>query len=149
MISGHQTKPRAVVAFLFVASTWLFPASASEKSELVSAPDLVEKKPQIDVETPELRALVREHLQRIHAKVRANWVVWPPDAKAIKATIRVKLLSSGEVSGVYVIRESGNPKYDQSAVAAVWRASPLPIPTNAELYTYFKVLDIVFAPLND
>ncbi len=45
-----------------------------------------------------------------------------------------------------VIRGSGNAAFDRSAEGAVRKASPLPLPTDAKLFSLFRNFDFEFKP---
>lgn len=49
-------------------------------------------------------------------------------------------------SSVRTIKSSGDKRYDDSVTAAVKAASPLPIPSDPELYSEFKEYEITFEP---
>ena len=80
-------------------------------------------------------------------KVNRSWIR-PPDAmQGMKCTIRVRLLTDGTVTDAEVIASSGDEMFDNSAVNAVNKASPLPVPNDKELFAKeFRPLTFVFNP---
>ncbi|KJV05676.1 cell envelope integrity protein TolA, partial [Methylocucumis oryzae] len=80
-------------------------------------------------------------------KVTRQWIR-PPDAtQGLKCTVRVRLLPDGTVTDVEVIASSGDEIFDNSAVSAVNKASPLPVPKDKELFAReFRPLTFVFNP---
>ncbi len=60
--------------------------------------------------------------------IRSNWITPPEFRRAeLAAQLQMDVAEDGSVVGVpKVIRSSGNPSYDDNAVRAVMRASPLP-----------------------
>ncbi len=83
----------------------------------------------------------------IISKVRRN-VVLPPDvADDAQAEFDVTLLPGGEVFEVTKTRKSGNAAYDNAVERAIWKASPLPVPSDAELFSKnFRNLHLKFKP---
>jgi colicin import membrane protein len=68
-------------------------------------------------------------------------------SQGLKCTIQVKLLSSGVVMDAIVISGSGDPVFDRSAENAVRKASPLPVPSDKNLFNAkFRPLTLVFDP---
>ncbi|QLH41403.1 MAG: cell envelope integrity protein TolA [Coxiellaceae bacterium] len=47
-----------------------------------------------------------------------------------------------------MVRSSGNSALDNSAVSAVFKTSPLPVPTDAELFDKFRELRLTVRPEN-
>jgi len=83
---------------------------------------------------------IREHIRR-------NWVRQPGMGRGLSCLVEVKLIPGGEVvaAGVRVARSSGNPAFDRSVVTAVYKASPLPIPSG-RLFGQFRNLRLDFKP---
>ncbi len=83
----------------------------------------------------------------IIAKVRRN-VVLPPDVDDnAQAEFSVTLLPGGEVFEVTQTRKSGNAAYDAAVERAIWKSSPLPVPTDTELFRKnFRNLHLKFKP---
>ena len=81
------------------------------------------------------------------SKVNRSWIR-PPDAiSGQKCTIRVKLMPDGKVTDVDVVTSSGDELFDNSAMNAVRKASPLPVPIDKELFAKeFQPLMFVFKP---
>jgi len=85
----------------------------------------------------------REIRERIHRV----WVRQPGMGWDLSCGVEVRLIPGGEVipGGVRVTRSSGNPAFDQSVVAAVYKASPLPVPSGRP-FEQFRSLRLVFKP---
>lgn len=80
----------------------------------------------------------------ITKKVTDNWI------KSIDGNLRCKikvhLKPGGIVTDARAIVSSGNTIFDRSAENAVRKASPLPVPSNPELFEYFKTFEFNFKP---
>ncbi len=67
--------------------------------------------------------------KRIGQRVRARWKVPPKLPQGLRVKLSIKLSSRGKVIGkIRVIKSSGYPAFDRSAIEAIKRASPLPLP---------------------
>ncbi|MCF7994631.1 MAG: cell envelope integrity protein TolA, partial [Chromatiaceae bacterium] len=80
-------------------------------------------------------------------KVRQYWVR-PQGASAdLRAVVNLRLEPGGAVipSSVRIVEGSGQAGFDQSVVAAIYRASPLPVPIGDE-FELFRDFNFVFRP---
>lgn len=103
------------------------------------------------------REMEKERLQRLAAselnqyapiirqKVTRYWIR-PQDITGLKCSLLVSLTPGGEVTHVEVLKSSGNDIFDRSVVAAVYKATPLPLPKNPELAQYFQQIQFDFDP---
>ena len=85
------------------------------------------------------RAIIRQ-------KVSRNWVKPGGSRKGLKVIVRVRLLASGDVLEVSIIKSSGDALFDRSVENAVRKASPLPIPQEKDLFDYFREIEFLFNP---
>ncbi len=83
----------------------------------------------------------------IEEKVRNNWSL-PGEFTGLAVTISVKVTRTGEVTLAEVVRSSGNSLFDESAVTALMKASPLPFPEKPRYYEFIKEFHFVFRPQN-
>ena len=71
----------------------------------------------------------------------------PPGFKAgMSCDIQVKILPGGEVDSVKIIKSSGNARFDRSVATAVYKASPLPTPSDVLLFQAFRSITMTFTP---
>ncbi len=82
----------------------------------------------------------------IRQKVSRNWVRPTGTEKGLQCTIRVRLAASGDVLKVGIVRSSGNEVFDRSVENAVYKASPLPLPEERDLFDYFRDIEFLFNP---
>jgi colicin import membrane protein len=65
----------------------------------------------------------------IRSKIRHN-IVMPPDvAPNAEVVFRVTLLPGGSVLDAVLLKSSGNPAYDEATERAIYKAQPLPLPS--------------------
>jgi len=87
------------------------------------------------------------YTNKIRARIRRNWVRQPGMGRDLSCLVEVRLIPGGEVvpAGVHVIRSSGHPAFDRSVVTAIYKASPLPVPSGP-LFGQFRNLRLDFKP---
>ena len=87
----------------------------------------------------ELEGLIRERVTR-------NWVKPAGAPDGLNCLVRVRLTPGGEVLNVSIVKRSGNEQFDRSVVAAVYKATPLPVPHDPKLFQYVREINIKFDP---
>ena len=85
-------------------------------------------------------------VDRIASVVENNWRRPHTSQAGLTAIIRVKVARDGQVLSARVIRTSGDPGFDQSAVIAVRKSSPLPFPSEPHYYEFINEFNLEFAP---
>ena len=70
----------------------------------------------------------------IAQKIRRSWAVPASAGPETRCSVRVTQLPGGEVVGVNIISCNGDDAVRRSVEAAIRRASPLPEPSNPELF---------------
>jgi colicin import membrane protein len=85
----------------------------------------------------------------IRSKIRSR-IVMPPDVPDnAMAEFDVTLLPEGTVLDVRKVKSSGNAAYDSAVERAIWKAGPLPVPTDEEVRARFvnpNKLRLKFSP---
>lgn len=82
----------------------------------------------------------------IQQKVIRNWNRPMGARSGLKCTVRVRLAPGGGVLQATVVRSSGDPVFDRSVENAVYKAEPLPLPAEADLFDYFREIEFLFNP---
>src|SRR5262245_30929695 len=102
---------------------------------------------QAPAEPPSAYALERARyfwVASIRAQIHRNTFVpegTPPGAQVVFA---VSLSPDGEVKSVRRLTSSGFQPYDAVAERAIWKSSPLPVPSRPEVF--FPELELKFRP---
>ena len=91
-------------------------------------------------------AMLNKYTQRIVAQISQNWLVPPGAERSLQCTLSINLAPGGVVLGVELAKSSGNQALDNSAIAAVYKASPLPVPTGDD-FTQFRQIQLRVQPL--
>lgn len=88
-----------------------------------------------------------EYIARIKGKVRGN-IVLPGDLRGNpEAVFEVAQLPSGEVLSVKLKKSSGHGGWDSATERAILKSSPLPKPSQGELFS--RTLELKFRPLEE
>ncbi len=121
----------------------------AELQDVIRQQELAEQQAQ-DARAKQAAAAGRvldEYVGKIIAKIRRN-IVLPPDvADDAKAEFDVTLLPGGEVLNVRLTMKSGSQAYDSAVERAIWKASPLPVPSDPDLFSRkFRNLHLKFRP---
>ncbi len=98
--------------------------------------------------TNEQQSELQKYKALIEAAIQQNWVVPGGSNPDLTCELTIKLGPGGTVLSVQVSRSSGDSGLDNSARAAVFKASPLPVPTDAELASQFQELRLTASPKN-
>jgi colicin import membrane protein len=74
--------------------------------------------------------------------------IWPPGVnRELVCVVKVRLIPSGDVVDVKIVKNSGNPAFDKAVEKAVYRAAPLPVPSvESGLFDEFRELNLKFSP---
>jgi colicin import membrane protein len=78
---------------------------------------------------------LNEYMFQVKQKIEKNWT-YPDSARAgIVCTLMIRQTASGYVLAVEIEKCNGNEALKQSVVAAVHKASPLPLPSDMRLFS--------------
>lgn len=78
--------------------------------------------------------------------ISQNWLVPDNTNKDLSCQLLIQVGPGGAVLNVQVAKSSGNPQLDDSAVAAVMKTSPLPVPHDPKLFDKFRQLRLTVKP---
>lgn len=93
-----------------------------------------------------LQSEIERYISMIENKIENNWNFSFSAQKRLKCRLFVKILPGGAVGFARVVDSSGDPAFDESAIRAVYKASPLPLPSDPRLFADFRELNIPFNP---
>jgi colicin import membrane protein len=92
-------------------------------------------------------AEIASYEQAIKAAINLRWII-PSSLQAhdgLYLDVRIRTLPGGEVIDASVTRSSGHAVLDDSAVNAIEKASPLPVPSGSN-YERFRVFTMRMTP---
>ena len=87
-------------------------------------------------------AAFNKYAPQIRQKVTKNWD--QVTQKSLQTGVIVEIDRSGGVQSVSITEPSGSNEFDRSVSLAIRKASPLPIPDNADYYEYIRKFRFVF-----
>lgn len=91
-------------------------------------------------------AVMGRYEDMIRSKIRHN-IVMPPDVSPqAEAVFKVTLLPGGAVLDAVLVKSSGNAAYDEATERAIYKAQPLPLPTDPLLKKQFRELRLTIRP---
>lgn len=93
-----------------------------------------------------MQRMIDEYVLYIQEKVQRSWIRPPSSGSDLSCTVEVRLIPSGEVIDAKIVRSSGNAPFDRSVEAAVFKASPLPVPPDPDVMEQFRTLRFEFKP---
>lgn len=107
---------------------------AEQKMEQMAANNNSENKSEID----RYKTLILQQIQQ-------NWIM-PQQIDNLFCILEIRLAPGGVVLGVKLIKSSGNEALDHSAIAAVNKATPLPVPTDPQIFNAFRKFTLTVKP---
>lgn len=98
-----------------------------------------ERQARISGEVDKYKALIVNAIGR-------NWILPENADSSLSSQFRIRLAPDGMVLEVSLTRSSGDPLLDRSAQTAIYKASPLPVPTDAETFNLFRDISLTVRP---
>jgi colicin import membrane protein len=93
----------------------------------------------------QLKAL-EGYKRKISQKIR-GYIVLPPGISGNpEAAYSVTVVPGGEVLDVKLVKSSGVPAYDAAVERAIQAASPLPVPTDPDMFQQLRQMNLRFRP---
>ncbi len=85
-----------------------------------------------------------KYKEELETLIKKGWN-WHDPASSLIASVSFKISPTGEISDVRIVQTSGDSKFDDSAVRAVTKATPVPAAL-PEIYEDFKEVILDFEP---
>ena len=76
--------------------------------------------------------------------IKEKWA-WVGKNADLQVTVRFGILENGEIAGLKIVQESGDPTYDDSVLRAMRKAAPLPPPPDNYRKDFLDV-ELTFRP---
>lgn len=77
-----------------------------------------------------------------------QWILPDKVNRSLSSQFRIRLAPNGAVLEVALLRSSGDPLLDRSAQNAIYKASPLPVPQDANTFNLFREISLTVRPEN-
>ena len=90
---------------------------------------------------------IAKYISLIKQEITRHWNIPATVAQDLVCEIKVRLLPSGDVIDVQIVKSSGDPTFDNSVEKAVYRAAPLSVPSvESGLFEEFREVNFTFNP---
>jgi len=122
---------------------------AERKAQLAEADRMLQESLQAEQQEQELRRIagvVDQYSLIIKQRVKRYWIKTSTTEVGLEAMVKVSLLPSGDVKQVTIVQGSGNAVFDRSAETAVYKAAPLPMPSDPKAAAQFRHFQFKFKP---
>lgn len=103
------------------------------------------EKAKADADAKRDATLIEQYIARVRAVIsqQFNTVGLPP---GLSCVLFIRTVPGGEVVAARIEKSSGNDVFDRRAEAAVFQASPLPVPGDPRVFEKAREIRITFAP---
>jgi colicin import membrane protein len=92
---------------------------------------------------------INKYRSLIKSQVTRHWIIPATSRRDLVCEVKVRLIPSGDVVAVQIVKSSGDPAFDKSVEKAVYRAAPLPVPpADSGLFDEFREVIFTFEPRN-
>jgi len=93
-----------------------------------------------------LQGELSKYGEMIRAAIQQQWIIPENIPKDIACKLAIVLGPGGVVLDVKLVQSSGNAILDRSAMAAVRKASPLPVPADESLFSQMREINLLVRP---
>ncbi|WP_115707303.1 cell envelope integrity protein TolA [Legionella sainthelensi] len=114
-------------------------AEADAAAKQAQAAQNAERQARIAGEVDKYKALIVNAIGR-------NWILPENVDSTLSSQFRIRLAPDGMVLEVSLTRSSGDPLLDRSAQTAIYKASPLPVPTDPDTFNLFRDISLTVRP---
>ncbi len=97
-------------------------------------------------EQARLAGVVDKYKALIVNAIGRNWILPENVDNTLSSQFRIRLAPNGMVLEVTLTRSSGDPLLDRSAQTAIYKASPLPVPSDAATFNMFRDISLTVRP---
>ena len=118
----------------------------AEEDELLSRQMAAEKR-QLDAARRKIiQTEVEKYTALISHAIGQRWILPDNIDRQVSCILLIKLAPGGAVLDVKLVKSSGDEVLDRSATAAVFKASPLPVPGNTDVFNAFREIRLRVRP---
>jgi colicin import membrane protein len=100
------------------------------------------------LKTAQMQGIIDKYKALILQSISQHWLVPHYADRRLFAELLIRVAPGGMVLDVQVIKSSGDDTLDRSARAAVFKASPLPVPTDSNEFEPFRQFVLKVKPEN-
>jgi colicin import membrane protein len=90
---------------------------------------------------------IAKYTSLIKQEITRHWNIPANATDDLLCEVKVRLIPSGDVIDVQILKSSGDPAFDNSVEKAVYRAAPLPVPSvESGSFEEFREVNFAFNP---
>lgn len=89
---------------------------------------------------------VDKYKAMIIGAISRQWILPENVDNRLSSQFRIRLAPNGAVLEVSLMRSSGDPILDRSAQSAIYKASPLPVPSDPKVFNIFRDISLTVRP---
>lgn len=93
-----------------------------------------------------LQSDIEKYKTLILNEIGQHWIMPSGINKKLSTLLLIRLAPDGVVLKITLLKSSGDAILDHSVINAIWKASPLPVPTDAKLFEKFRELRLTVKP---
>ena len=90
--------------------------------------------------------IVNKYKKLILNIIGQNWIMPKNRDQNSSVKLLIHLAPGGDVISVILIKTSGDKVLDTSAITAIWKSSPLPVPKDNVVFNKFRTFNITVRP---
>lgn len=117
-----------------------------EADELLAKQMAEEQKEMNAAHQRQVQTEVEKYTALISHAIGQNWILPDNADGSISCVLLIHLAPGGSVVDVQLVTSSGDGVLDRSATSAVYKASPLPVPDDSELFDKFREIRLRVKP---
>lgn len=122
---------------------------AKAKDDLAKKQQAAAQQAAVDAQNnARIAGVVDKYKALIINAISRQWIL-PENANSnLSSQFRIRLAPNGIVLEVSLTRSSGDPILDRSAQSAIYKASPLPVPSDPDTFNLFREISLTVRPEN-
>lgn len=142
-----NTQAQAVAAKKTADATALAAKKTADAQKVANAKRLAaQQQAGAAVDNTQTQNEINRYVGLITQAIQVQWTQLPGvEQQKLSTTMIIRLAPDGTVLQVQNVGSSGNPALDRLALTAVYKASPLPVPTDPKLFANFRELKVKFS----
>ncbi|KFI24006.1 cell envelope integrity protein TolA [Nitrosococcus oceani] len=100
-----------------------------KKAEAARRQQELQERIEAEKNAAQVEAAIARFTDQMKIRVQRYWTLPLGSQDNLEVLLQVEMLPSGEVRNVKIFKSSGDEAFDRSAKAAVYKAAPLPVPS--------------------
>ena len=123
-------------------------AKAAAKATALKQAQLAKAQKAQVAATAHQAAIENKYAALIRSAIERNWT-YPNNTDKRTCLLALDLAPTGQVLSAHLIKSSGDPSIDRLAVAAVYKSSPLPVPSDPTDFAAFRHINLTVSTHNE